>query len=53
MKKILIIVIAGILLLGFAARLYKFDNPVADWHSPVTTQDNEDEGLGPARDNDR
>jgi hypothetical protein len=33
MKKILIIVIAGILLLGFAARLYKFDNPVADWHS--------------------
>ncbi len=30
MKKLLVI---GVLLLGLALRLYKIDNPVADWHS--------------------
>lgn len=33
MKKITIILFFGILLLGFILRLYRFDNPVADWHS--------------------
>lgn len=34
MKKFLpLLIVIGILLLGFAVRLYRFDNPIADWHS--------------------
>lgn len=33
MNKITIILVTGILLLGFLTRLYRFDNPIADWHS--------------------
>jgi len=33
MKKIVYLVLALILLAGFLARLYRFDNPIADWHS--------------------
>ena len=28
-----LLILSGILLLGFAARLYRFDGPIADWHS--------------------
>lgn len=33
MKKIYYLALAAILILGFIARLYRFDNPIADWHS--------------------
>ena len=33
MKKIEVFIFLLILLLGFLVRLYRFDNPVADWHS--------------------
>ena len=33
MRKIEIILIAAILVIGLAVRLYKIDRPVADWHS--------------------
>ncbi len=33
MKKTTLLLLLGILVLGFALRLYKFDAPVADWHS--------------------
>ncbi|TAK93195.1 hypothetical protein EPO05_07245, partial [Patescibacteria group bacterium] len=32
-KNVSVFVLATILLLGFVVRLYRFDNPVADWHS--------------------
>lgn len=33
LSKIWIVFLAAILILGFAVRLYKFNNPIADWHS--------------------
>lgn len=33
MKKFNLLLLAGILLLNFGLRLYKLDNPIADWHS--------------------
>src|SRR3989344_2955420 len=33
MKKIEIFLISLILVLGFLVRLYRFDGPIADWHS--------------------
>src|SRR6184192_2903478 len=33
MKKYQIIILIFILIIGFVARLYRFDNPIADWHS--------------------
>ncbi len=33
LKKIEIVLLAVILLVGFAVRLYRFNGPVADWHS--------------------
>ncbi len=33
MKKFSIFFLLGILILAFVLRLYKFDNPIADWHS--------------------
>lgn len=32
-KYILVVLVTVITLMGFAARLYKIDNPIADWHS--------------------
>src|SRR5437868_11096253 len=32
-KKLQIILLTLILLIGFTARLYRFNNPIADWHS--------------------
>ncbi len=33
MGKFKIALLAGIIILGFITRLYRFDNPIADWHS--------------------
>lgn len=33
MKKISLIILFLIILFGFVARLYRFDNPISDWHS--------------------
>jgi len=33
MSRITLVLFIGILLLGFVLRLYRFDNPIADWHS--------------------
>lgn len=33
MKKITLLLFLGIIVLGFILRLYRFDNPIADWHS--------------------
>ncbi len=33
MKRLTILLFLGILALGFLLRLYRFDNPIADWHS--------------------
>ena len=33
MKRLTLILLFGILILGFVLRLYKFNNPIADWHS--------------------
>ncbi|MBI2032410.1 MAG: glycosyltransferase family 39 protein [Candidatus Levybacteria bacterium] len=33
MKNIHIIILAGIIFFGFIFRLYRFDNPIAEWHS--------------------
>ena len=33
MKRTTILLFLGILFLGFIVRLYKFNNPIADWHS--------------------
>lgn len=33
MSRITYVLFIGILILGFVLRLYRFDNPIADWHS--------------------
>lgn len=33
MKRLTVLLFLGILVLGFILRLYRFDNPIADWHS--------------------
>jgi 4-amino-4-deoxy-L-arabinose transferase-like glycosyltransferase len=33
MKRLIALLLLGIVLLGFIARFYRFDNPIADWHS--------------------
>src|SRR5579859_7077577 len=32
-KNVSYLILAGIILVGFIVRLYRFDNPIADWHS--------------------
>lgn len=32
-KRVTLLLLVGILVIGFVLRLYRFDNPIADWHS--------------------